>query len=116
LTLGDANNLKADEEGTRARAIKLFRAITEAACKAFSAEIEEADSGKCEVNQEMLKGMAMLVDQSAQQLYFASGTFHDPQVQQPLSAAQRKRFYEAQADTNRSTKQIWVCSNCPPFD
>lgn len=99
LTLGDAENLKADEEETRARAIKLFQVITEAACKAFSAAIKEANSDKSEVDQEMLKGMAMLVDQSAQQLYFASGTFHDPQVQHPLSEAQRKRFYEEQADT-----------------
>jgi hypothetical protein len=99
LTLGDTKNLKADEEETRTRAIKLFRAITEAACKAFSAATEEANSGKPEIDREVLQGLARLVDQSAQQLYFASGTFHDPQVQEPLSNAQRKRFYEEHADT-----------------
>lgn len=99
LTLGDAKNVKSDEEETRARAIKLFRAITEAVCKAFRAATEEVNSGKSEMDRETFKGLAMLVDQSAQQLYFASGTFHDPQIQQPLSNAQRKRFYEEQADT-----------------
>jgi hypothetical protein len=112
LTHGVGESASAEDSQVRLRSVKLFDAVTIAACDAFNELLARSQvPGWSEADAEVLRDVAHLVDGAATELYFASGVFTGGQGGgQSVTFEQQVRFYKELAPTIDRLSTIGLAS------